>query len=220
MVKRALIGFGLLYVIAVIIIFKDPAKWSTVGPYIALVLGVAYIFGFRLIFRGEWKPSRFSWFIWVFIDIMILATTKASAGWNEGQWLIFWYMICSLMVAVLSLRFGVNEWKWVDTAAITGAIASAIVWKLVGSSDLALVLGTLAHFCGYIPTFRKTWVRPADENKIVWSIFCLANILGILGVSGLDFSKWTWQAVLFAAYDLIMCLIVILLSIRKLKTKI
>lgn len=175
----------------------------------------AYGYGYLAIFRGEWKPSKFSWLIWVFIDLMILFTTKASGNNTESLWLLRYYIVGSGIVALLAFRYGESGWTWWDIGCLAGGILSVVIWKIIGTAEFPLILALIGHFCGFMPTIIKSWLRPYNENRIVWFTYIVGTVIAMLGISGFDFGAWTWEAAFFPVYDFILCVFVYVLTLRK-----
>jgi len=148
----------------------------------------------RTIRKGLTKPSRSTYWIWLFIGLLILPSYMKSGGEN-------WFLIvvntffCGL-IAVSSLRRGeggkLSRW---DKAAIAIAAVSMPVWlalSYVLPSDEAaypmFFVEMVADVCATVVIFRKAWKRPENEDVSAWLISVVST-----GFNSLAVRDWSLQ---------------------------
>lgn len=156
---------------------------------IACVLAAgSSIFYLHTIRKGLTKPSRSTYWIWMFIGMLILSSYMKSGGEN-------WFLIvvntffCGL-IAVSSLRRGeggkLSNW---DKAAIAIATISMPVWlalSYVLPSDEAATpmffVEMIADVCATVVIFQKAWKRPENEDVSAWLISVVSTGFNALAV--------------------------------------
>lgn len=136
----------------------------------------------RAILRGETKPVKATWIIWVSLDCVTLAGMY-GAGSVNGQ--ILGAIAGGLSVAVLSLKYGEAGWTNLDKFCLFGAVVGIIT--IVTSSPVAGMLVSLGVCSlGSLPIFVSAWKDPSKENKLAWITFWMSCICALIAVP-----QWT-----------------------------
>ncbi len=158
--------------------------YKTLLGVIAIVIGfIGYIPYFRNIFSGKTKPHAFSWLVWGVLTAIAFGGQiqgKAGAGaWATG----FTAFICFTIFA-LALIKGKRDFPVVDWLCLAGAIVALALWAITKDPLTAIILVTGIDMLAFIPTFRKTYIKPDSETaftytmsgfKFLVSIFALQN---------------------------------------------
>jgi uncharacterized membrane protein YhdT len=164
----------------------------------------------RSILRGKTKPERSAWWIWTWLMIIAFGA-QAAAGATWSLLLTFSYLVCNVVIAILSLRHGYGKFKLYDFLAIFFAVLGVAVWKVTNRPILALLIVIAIDFTGNILTMEKSWRAPYTENLITWMLGGLSAVLGLLAVGSWDAAK-----AMFPIYAVIVNLMMVeLLNYRR-----
>lgn len=146
----------------------------------------AYLFYIVAILRGKTKPSRATWFIWAFIGIILAISYKAS-GAEDTIWVAVSEAIAPTIIALLAIKYGVGGTDRVDIIAFVGSLFSLFLWWYFDSPVVALVANLAIDFFAAIPTIKKSWHTPREEDRFAWTITQTGNLFNLFAVDKLLF---------------------------------
>jgi len=183
----------------------------TLGLIAGCVSAIAFLPYLISILKGKTKPSIVTWWIWSVLGILLFFSYKAG-GATETLFVPFVYMLTPLATAILSLKYGNKGWSKFDLYCLIGAATSTVIWFISGSPTIALVLYLFIDLFGLMPTIRKTFYQPEQENSLAWLLMVVANFLNILAITKMKFS-----ILIYPLYLLISGGIILILTLRKSK---
>lgn len=185
--------------------------------YIGILAGVlafiAYIVYIISILKGETKPSRPTWWIWTFMGA-VTGLSYYFSGAENTIWVPFVEFLGPFIVALLSIKYGEGglEEK-TDIFCVIGAIVSILLWIVFKDPVIALVTNLLIDSFALIPTIKKSYLRPKDENFMGWFGTGVADTMNLFAVE-----KFTFGILIYPIYMLVSDLIIIIiLFIKKYK---
>jgi hypothetical protein len=143
------------------------------GAISALAFPVAYIPYIRGILNRSVKPHAFSWIVWALNGGIVFAAQWIK-GAGPGSWLTGVLTLLMIAVALMSLKFGEKHITRGDWTSFLVALAAIPLWVMTEDPTLSVVMLTMADCIGYYPTFRKSHVKPWEENLLTW-IICTAG---------------------------------------------
>jgi len=164
------------------------------GLLAGVVGAVAFVRYLRATFRGTTKPNRATWWILTVVGFLLAASYYAS-GARQTMWLPVSYALCPLVTAIVSLKHGEGGWTPFDRACLLGAGISVVLWWLCRSPLVALLINLFIDFVGLLPTIRKSYQRPASEDRIAWMIGLLASIINLFAVE-----RWAFALAVYPLY--------------------
>src|SRR3990167_5114886 len=135
-----------------------------VAGIVSLVAFVPYIIA---ILRGETKPNRATWWIWTVVGFM-LGASYFSSGANHTIWVPVSYIIGPIIIATLSIKYGVGGWTRFDRYCLLGAVVSMVFWWMFNSPFIVLLINLFIDFMGALPTIRKAYYEPESEDRTAW----------------------------------------------------
>lgn len=147
----------------------------------------AYLFYIVAILKGKTKPSRSTWFIWAFIGIVLAISYKAS-GAEDTIWVAVSEAIAPTIIAILAMKYGTGGTDKIDIIAFSGAILSLFLWWYFGSPVVALVTNLAIDFFAALPTIKKVWVKPKEEDRLAWSLTQTGNLFNLFAIDIFTFS--------------------------------
>lgn len=159
---------------------------AAAGAVIGLL---SYPLYFRDIIAGSTKPHVFSWFIWTLLTgITFLIQISEHAG--AGSVVTGIESVCCLSVTVFAYTRGEKNITRSDWVCFVLALIAVVLWQLAHQPLLAVWLVICADILGYIPTLRKSYLRPNEETA---SQFVLSAVHWVFSIAALQvFLLTTW----------------------------
>lgn len=152
----------------------------------------------RAILRGEAKPHRTTRF--VLLLITTLATFSLFAQHDRvAIWLAGVSMLQSIVIFILSIKYGMGGWSKDDLLCLVIALAGVLLWQTTRNPAIALYASIAADFTGMIPAVLKTYKYPDTE---IWTFFLLDAIAS--GFNLMAIKVWTPQAFAYPLYLLLI----------------
>jgi hypothetical protein len=124
-----------------------------------------YFFYFKDIFAGKTKPHAYSWLVWGLLTA-IAFFGQISDGAGPGSWVTGITAIISFVIVGLAFKNSENNITKSDKYLLGGCFLSIGLWMVTSSPLLSIILVTIIDFLGFIPTIRKTILKPQEETLI------------------------------------------------------
>ncbi len=163
---------------------------------------IAYGLYLRAILKGTTKPSRVTWWILTLAGA-VSAAAYYSGGARETIWVPLAYVIGPLLIAALSLRYGEGLWSNSDTRILIGALCALAVWYATNSPLWGLLINIAIDCIGIIPTIKKSFLRPQNEDRPAWTLEAAANIINLFAIESWRFEIWIYPIYL-AAFNILI----------------
>jgi hypothetical protein len=162
------------------------------------------------VLRGQTKPHFYSHFIWAVITgIAFFAQLHDHAG--PGAWTMGVTALTCLMQAGLALRFGEKHITATDRVALGVALLAIAWWAAAHDPLMSVVLASLINAVAFYPTFRKSWMKPEEENLTGYNISTVKIALSIAALT-----NFTPTTTLYAGSALVLnCLFVGMCAVRR-----
>lgn len=181
---------------------------ASLGVIAGILSFAAYALYIFSTLQGRTKPNRATWWILTLIGAMI-AVSYYAGGARDTMWIALSYVLGPFIIAILSLKYGEGKWERLDKWCLAGALTSAVVWSFSRSAITILLINIFMDFIGLIPTIKKSYLRPAGEDRAAWTLESLAGILNIFAIE-----RWVFAIAFYPLYLLIINGIITLLLYR------
>jgi hypothetical protein len=159
---------------------------------------VGYSFYFRDIFAGRTKPHIFSWLVWGILTAIAFAAQLHASG-GPGSYVTGGTALISFVIVGLALRRGEKNITTADKLNLGGAVLAGLLWPFTHSPVLSVLLISLIDFLGFLPTIRKSYVKPYEETLIHYVLAGLKFVLAIIALDTYSIVTWFYPASLIAA---------------------
>ncbi|HMA78221.1 MAG TPA: hypothetical protein VKP88_03695 [Candidatus Paceibacterota bacterium] len=185
---------------------------------IKLVLGIAsavvafvnylpYLIG---VVRQTLHPHAFSWIIFTIITATI-SVAQLTEGAGAGAWATGATSITTFLIACFALRNGGYRITRSDKLSFVGALIAIPAWIITANPLVAVIILTGIEALGFMPTYRKAWLKPHDESILAFSLTILKYLLALGAMQ-----SYTLTTVLFPIALLILSgLLIVELVARK-----
>jgi len=184
------------------------------GYLTVLIHAVSYGIYFAGIWKGKTKPHAFTWFVWSVINIVAFSAVLVSGG-GSGSWILGVNALLCFIIALIGFRQGHVEYDKYDWLALTGALIGIFLWWFTKNPLYAVILVAISDMIAIIPTFRKAYKFPFEENASSFAVGAVNYPISILALSSLTLTTWLYPAVIALADGSL----VILILIRRAKLK-
>ncbi len=138
----------------------------------------SYVPYYREVFSGTTRPHLFSWLVWtVSQGVAFFAQLVSGAG--VGSLLTGLGAFLALTMTIVCLFKGEKEITRLDWISLFAAFIGIAAWILTDNPLLGVLFAATADCIGYIPTFRKTFMKPHEESLNAWMIITAAYFLNL-----------------------------------------
>lgn len=179
----------------------------------AIAIGItiiAYYPYIRSIIQGKIKPHVFSWVIWGTSTCIVFLAQLADKG-GAGAWVIGFSGIISIYVAFLAfIKRSDSSITRIDWLFFIFAMTALPIWYLTSDPLWAVVILTTVDVLGFAPTFRRSYIRPFEEQLMFYVVMAVRNLIV---VSALE--NYSLTTVLFPATIAAACLIFSLMVVYR-----
>lgn len=155
--------------------------------YLAVILSIfSYIPYIYDVLKNKTHPHIFMWALWSLLSgLTYLIQIYHGAG--AGSWSMGISVLACLFIFLISLKKGEKHIVTLDWICFLGALLAMVIWLSTNNPVWTVLLTTLSATLSFIPTFRKSWLKPQEETALTFSINALKWIISLLSLSQLNF---------------------------------
>lgn len=183
---------------------------SLAGKIAGLVSLLGFIPYIIATLKGRNRPNRATWIIWTVVGVALLASYRA-AGATDAIWVTVANVIAFGAVVIVSIKHGEGGWNFFDVGCLVGAAGGFGLWWYFESPLPTLYISIVIDLIGALPTLKKSYINPAGEDRLTWTLFWAANTLNLVAVSQWNFAMAAYPIYLF----LISGTMVLILYVRR-----
>ncbi len=148
--------------------------------------------------KGINRPHIFTWIIWSILTL-IAAFAQFSGNAGPGAWVTFLTGIVCLAITFVAFRNGEKDITKSDWIIFVAAIAAIPLWVITSDALLAVIVVTIIDLIAFVPTFRKSWKRPFEENSFMYGFNVPRHCLAIAAID-----TYSYVTILYPAALLVM----------------
>lgn len=169
---------------------------------IALTL-IGYYPYIRGLMLGKIIPHVFSWVIWSFVTVSVFSA-QIYDGAGAGAWHMVVTGTITIFVAITSYfkttEFHADKINWF---ILLFALSALPVWFITSNPLWAVIILTIVDSLGYVPTIRKSFIKPYEESSFFFFVFSVRNTVSIFAIE-----NYTVTTVLFPSVSGFFCFLV------------
>ena len=182
---------------------------------LAIIAGlVGEVLYIKNIFRGTIKPHPFSWFGWGLLDVVIVAAQVVKGG-GAGAWVTGVAAVVNIGIAVVSLKRGEKRITWSDWTCFIGARLGIGLWIVTDDPLWAVIVAAVVNCIAFVPTFRKSFLRPSEESLTIFIFDIIKFGLSIAALQALNPTTALFPAV--SALSNVVFVVMVLVRRRQLR---
>lgn len=164
---------------------------ALIGSLLSIISIIPYLAD---ILKRRTKPNIVSWFTWTLLT-GIAAVATFAVGEPRSAILMVASTVCSLLVVLFGLKFGIAKFSLFDGVCWLGAMLGVALWAITDSPTVAIVTTVVIDFVGVLPTVRHSWKEPGEET---WQTFVICTVAALFTV--LSLSPITFAGILYPIY--------------------
>ncbi|NMB70226.1 hypothetical protein GYA27_03445, partial [candidate division WWE3 bacterium] len=168
----------------------------------------AYAGYFLAILNGKAKPHRTTRFVILLISALVTLSLFAQ-GNTVAIWLSGVFTVCSLIIFLLSIKYGYGGFSKNDILCFSVAIIGIGLWKFTNNPVIGLFSSITADFIGFVPTVIKSYKYPETET---WQFFFLGACSSAFNM--LATKRWYLTDYVYPLYIIIINSVVVVLILR------
>lgn len=150
-----------------------------ISTLLGLYCTIPYI---RSILRRKTKPHQFSWLVFVIMN-GIVAFSQFLAGARASVFISFTFFAGSLVIYILSLKYGTRDTSKWDRALFSFALITIVIWILTKSNATAIWLTLIIDIAATSMTALKVVKEPHSEDPVPWLIASAAYVFTCLSLA-------------------------------------
>jgi hypothetical protein len=174
-----------------------------IGGMLGLIIHIPLLSG---IWKGNIKQSFASYGLWSLLDFIAAYAIFKQDG---NFWLPFLYAIGAGLAAMSLLFKKCFSWGLMEWLVLT-LVGMCMYVQYTSGEFYAMILSVASLAIASIPQIIDTWRKPGDTPTRIYMVFCFANLLSLLGAKSFELEQ-----ILYAITALIICVLIVLFSIRK-----
>lgn len=143
------------------------------------------------ILRGQSKPHLYTWLVWSILPtIAFFAQIHDNAG--PGAWVTGMTALSCIITSVLALKYGEKNITRGDRWALAASLLAILPWLVTDDPLWSVILVAIIDTVAFIPTFRKSWDKPYEENLSSYNLHSLKMTLSMFALTNV-----TWVTILY-----------------------
>lgn len=155
------------------------------GITAALMTVAAHVPYLRHTFNATNKLHIFTWIIWT-----ILTGIAFCIQWSEqagpGAWVTGLTAIICLIITLAALRSGEKNITRSDWFMFLAALTAIPLWAVTNSPLVSIILVTVIDCSAFVPTCRKSWHKPFEENSFMYGFNIPRHVISIFSIANLS----------------------------------
>ncbi len=158
----------------------------------------AGFFYLRDTLKGETKPNRITWLIWV-IAPAVAAGVQFQKGAGLSALPIFMAGVVPFFVFLASFKNKNSYWKLgvFDYVCLALSLLAIFFWLYLKEGVLATILAILADLIAFAPTYKKSWDYPNTETITPYLSGSFNALLSLFTLSFFSFNTAGFAVYLF-----------------------
>lgn len=179
-------------------------SFAIVAAILAIIGNVPYL---RDVIRGKTKPHAYSWLLWTIVS-GVAFFGQVAKGAGVGAIPTAASEIFTLIIFILSLRYGFTHITKKDTIFLMLALLGLIPWFLTKDPTISVITVVTIGLLAFVPTVRKTWRYPATETRALYSMNVLRHILALFSLQSYNIATTLHSIAMITSNSLMTALLV------------
>ena len=184
--------------------------FAVAAALLAIAGNVPYVID---ILKGRVQPHAYTWFVWTVVSGIVFFGQVAK-GAGIGALPTAAAEIFTLLIFLLSLRYGFKGITKTDTFFLILALVGIVPWILTSDPTVSVIVAVSIDVIAFIPTLRKTWAEPETETPILYSANVVRHILALFSMQAYNIATML-HSIAMITTNTIMTLLLVTRNYRK-----
>ena len=180
--------------------------FGTLAVILTFVMFVPYIVS---ILRNLIKPHLFTWVIWSIVTITVGIAQMYNGGGYGAISIVISGVLSLIVMFLVYIKKSDDSIKKIDYVFLYLSAFALLLWYLISNPLYTVVLLTFIDLCGYIPTMRKAYEKPHEEEISIFAISLFRNICSFVALNEYSIITTLFQIVTTVANLVIIGIIVV-----------
>lgn len=181
---------------------------AVIGIATVVLAAISYIPYFRDMLTRKTKPHAFSWLVWgVLNGIAFAGAIHDNAG--AGAWPLGFTTAAMATIFLVSLKYGEKDIRPFDWFCLVAAGLALIPWLLADSPLISIILVTIIDLLGFMPTIRKSFLRPYEETLSTHVLSTIKYALILVALQNYTLITVLFPLAVFIADGLLVAMLMI-----------
>lgn len=181
---------------------------NIIGIIAVALTFIAYIPYYRDIIRGKTRPHIYSWSLWGFLTVLLVAL-QIKGGAGVATLVTAAAGLLCIGVVLLSLKNGKKDIMTSDTVVAIISLLAIGFWLIVDQPVISISLVIIADLMAFIPTVRKSYHKPYSETLSLYVTNAIRFALALLSVEHYTYLSTSWILAWIIGNSLLSILIII-----------
>ncbi len=183
-----------------------------IAVFFTFASSIPYI---KSILLGKTKPHFFTWLIWTISTAMVFCA-QISDNAGAGAWAVGFSVIITAFIAFLSyLKKSDIIITRNDKFFLLLALSAIPVWYITANPLWFVILITVIDVIAYIPTLKKSYIKPFEELLLLYILMIIESFFVILALENYSLVNSLYTVAIIIAN----IMLIILIFIRRLDLK-
>lgn len=171
---------------------------AIVAALLALVGNLPYLHD---ILTKRVQPHAYTWLVWSLVTAITLSgQVVKGAGWGALPTAVS--EIFTVLIFLLSLKYGFKKASRSDTFFLIFALLGLIPWVLTKDPTISVVIVVTIDLIAFIPTLRKGRYYPKTDVKLLYSMNVLRHVLALFSLQSYNIATMLHSLAMIVANSL------------------
>ena len=179
--------------------------FAITAAILAIVGNIPYCFD---ILKGRVKPHAYTWFVWSIVSAIVFVGQVAK-GAGVGAIPTAASELFTIIIFLLSLKYGYRAITKTDTIFLLIALAGLIPWLLTSDATLSVVIAVCIDVTAFVPTLRKTYKHPSTERPLLYTMNVLRHALALVSLEAYNVATTLHSIAMITANGLMVAVMAV-----------
>jgi len=151
---------------------------AVIAALLAVIGNVPYMID---VLKKRVEPHAYTWFVWAIVSCVVFFGQVAK-GAGIGALPTAASEIFTIIIFILSLRYGWKHIEKTDHIFLAIALLGLIPWALTNDPTMSVIIVVAIDAVAFIPTLRKTWKKPYTEAPLLFGTNAVRHFLALFSL--------------------------------------
>ncbi len=154
-------------------------EWiAVIAALLAVIGNVPYMID---VLKKRVEPHAYTWFVWAIVSCVVFFGQVAK-GAGIGALPTAASEIFTIIIFILSLRYGWKHIEKTDHIFLAIALLGLIPWAMTNDPTMSVIIVVAIDVVAFIPTLRKTWKKPYTEAPLLFGTNAARHFLTLFSL--------------------------------------
>ena len=152
--------------------------FAIIATVFAILGNISY---FRDVLSKKVRPHPYTWLVWTIVS-GVTFFGQVAKGAGIGALPTGVAELFTLLIFLFSLQYGFKHVTKTDTYFLIFALLGLIPWIIFKDPTLSVIIVVTIDLIAFVPTFRKTWLKPSTETAALYSMNLARHMLTLFSL--------------------------------------